>query len=236
MAKKNKEELQYLGVEEFASIVGYSSRQIRRLIHTGRIRASRAPERRKWQIQRSEVSRFRGEPRLINEQSTISEVEVKQGSTPAERISQAQIDPSIVIQRGEHYEQLADVAKSLLANDLESVLEKQTKTQLEFPPGLEEYQVDYTLQDQEGTFYTLDKEELSLRLDDNLQSTFDKYKDWFVKDCFIPHLEAELPKEIASEGLWDGVIYEKPYELIHVLRVLAARRTFKGTCPVCKDW
>lgn len=125
----------------------------------------------------------------------------------------------------EHNEQLADVAKSLLANDLESVLEKQTETQ-----------ADYTVADQEGFFYTLDKEELSNRLDDNLQSTFDKYKDWFVKYCFIPHLEAELPEEIKAGGLWDGVINEKPYELIHTLRLLAARKTFKGTCPVCKDW
>jgi hypothetical protein len=111
-----------------------------------------------------------------------------------------------------------------------------SKKQIIYPPGLEEYQVDYTVTDQEGLFYTLDKEDLSIRLDDNLQSTFDKYKDWFVKFCFVPHLEAELPGEIKAEGLWDGVIYEKPYELIHTLRILTARKTFKGTCAVCKDW
>lgn len=27
-----------------------------------------------------------------------------------------------------------------------------------------------------------------------------------------------------------------PYKLINILRRLAARKTFKGTCPVCKDW
>lgn len=164
---------------------------------------------------------YRTDKRFVRERRK----ELEAASEVLQEHVKKKIDPIVVKRRGEHFAQLASVAKSLLANDLESVLEKQTETL-----------VDYTVTSQDGLFYTLDKDDLSNQLDDNLQSTFDKYKDWFIKYCFIPHLEAELPEEIKAEGLWDGVINEKPYELIYTLRLLAERRTFKDTCPVCKDW
>ncbi len=57
----------------------------------------------------------------------------------------------------------------------------------------------------------------------------------FFRDYFVPHLKSELPEELKTE-LFYIVVEKQPYLLIETLRLLAARKTFKGTCPVCKDW
>ena len=56
----------------------------------------------------------------------------------------------------------------------------------------------------------------------------------FDVDCLISHIEAEYP-EIESDNL-STIMRDNPFELIEILGILARRKTFKGTCPVCKDW
>ncbi|MFC1907653.1 hypothetical protein ACFLW8_06170 [Chloroflexota bacterium] len=89
--KKSKEEPQYLSVAEFAKAVRYKPRQIRRLIKSGEVVATRGEERRKWQIHQSEVPRFRGEPQLIQEQAAKSEPEAKQESPPIKQARHARL-------------------------------------------------------------------------------------------------------------------------------------------------
>ena len=48
------------------------------------------------------------------------------------------------------------------------------------------------------------------------------------------HVAFEYP-ELNSKGI-NKVIEDNPFELKEVLRALALRKIFKGTCPVCKDW
>jgi hypothetical protein len=40
---------------------------------------------------------------------------------------------------------------------------------------------------------------------------------------------------LSGNGLF-AFIEARPIEVINIIRTLAARRTFKGTCPMCKDW
>jgi hypothetical protein len=44
-----------------------------------------------------------------------------------------------------------------------------------------------------------------------------------------------MPEELKTKGFWD-IVKEQPYELIEILITLTERKTFKGTCPVCRDW
>jgi hypothetical protein len=80
----------------------------------------------------------------------------------------------------------------------------------------------------------LTKEQLASHLNSNM-AAISKDRDWFFRHCFIPHLKSELSKELNTEPFFK-VVEEQPYELIEILRVLEARKMFKGTCPVCKDW
>ena len=143
---------------------------------------------------------------------------------------QERIPLSIPENQKEHNERLADVAKSLLDNDLSSVLHGWTTKRV---TG----QVKYILtrKGKVGKYCDLTEQQLSERLKKNIVSTEHKYERWFFHDCFLPHLESELPEELKTKGFFD-IVKEQPYELIEILRVLAARGIFKGTCPVCEDY
>ncbi len=236
MAKKNKKEPQYLGVKEFASEVRYSTRQIRRFIDAGSIMASRAIGRRKWQIHRSEVTKFREGPQPANEQSTISEPKVMYRNTPTEQASQAQIDPLIVKRRDGHYTKLAGIAKSLLDNDLYSVVRRGWTTTRTTTSGKqsEPHQGMYILTNELGVHYELTKEQLSEKLDKNVTLTRER-DDKFFRDSFSTHLKNELSEDLKGK-LFFIVVEEHPYELIGALSLLAERKTFKGTCHVCEEW
>ena len=47
----------------------------------------------------------------------------------------------------------------------------------------------------------------------------------------MPHFESENP-EFESKGFIE-LIEEQEYTVIETLRLLASRKTFKGTCPGC---
>lgn len=150
---------------------------------------------------------------------------------------QERIKSSVSENWREHNEQLAGVANMLLANDLDRVIEGGTFTRIASSgEPIETRQVDYTLiSGTDNAPYELTNEQLSNQLVQNIELTVHEYTEWFFYECFLPHLISELPEELKTKGFWD-IVKEQPYQLIEVLRLVAARKTFKGTCPVCKDW
>jgi hypothetical protein len=140
-----------------------------------------------------------------------------------------QVNPTIVKHREEHLADLANIAKSLLTNGLESVSCPGWTTN-------RSRQAKYLLPNQNAAsgYDELTKEQLASHLNSNM-AAISKDRDWFFRHCFIPHLKSELSKELNTEPFFK-VVEEQPYELIEILRVLEARKMFKGTCPVCKDW
>jgi hypothetical protein len=151
----------------------------------------------------------------------------------AKRVLQLQLEkevnPTIVKRREEHFIELADIVKSLLANGLESV-------SCPAWTANRSGEVKYLLPNAnaDSGYDELTKEQLTSHLNSNM-ATILKEKDWFFRYCFIPHLKSELPGELKTK-LFYQIIEEQPYELIEILRLLAARKTFKGTCPVCENW
>jgi len=127
----------------------------------------------------------------------------------------------------EHNARLAGVAEILLSNDLIRV-SKHT-----FATGEVEYQLfdedEVNLQD------SFTEDDLSALFEDNYPLAYKEYTEWFVNKCFAIHLEAEWPEEFTGKGFYI-VADEQPYFLLETLRLLAERKTFKGTCPVCEDW
>lgn len=140
--------------------------------------------------------------------------------------SQEQFDYVIVKQTAVHFADLADIAKSLLANGLGSVSCPGWSTN-------RSQQVKYVIPNANAAsqYDELTKEQLTSLLNNNI-AAITKDKDWLFRHCFIPHLKSELPGELRTK-LFFEIIEEQPYKLIETLRVLAAKKTFKGTCPAC---
>lgn len=132
--------------------------------------------------------------------------------------------------RKEHFEQLALVAKTLLDNDLSSVSKI-----LDINHNLEQGIYILTKENRIGNYDYLTQKQLSEIIMDNITLAEHKYETWFFYKCFLTHLTSEDVKDLKGKGFFD-VVKEQPYRLIEVLRIIAARKTFKGTCPVCKDW
>jgi hypothetical protein len=126
----------------------------------------------------------------------------------------------------EHNAKLAGVADRLLANDLKRVMKWVE------PPS----DIEYLLWDGSETHVLerLTEDDLSGQFEQNIGLAYQEYTEWFFKECFLPHLYAEWPEELKNKGFYI-VAEEQPYLLIETLRLLAERKTFKGTCPVCKD-
>lgn len=129
----------------------------------------------------------------------------------------------------EHHERLAEIANSLLANNLNNVSSPGWTTN-------RSRQVKYLIPNKNAAsgYDEITKEQLASHLNSNMAAIL-KDSDWFFRDCFMPHLKSELPKELTTKPFFK-IVEEQPYELIEILRVLAARKTFKGTCPTCRAW
>jgi len=134
----------------------------------------------------------------------------------------------------EHFEKLAGVATLLLANDLDRVQESSRGTNASNEPT-DHYKEKYIVFRSVDDFYRMTDDDLSYQLEQNLESVLDEYKQWFYAQCFLPHLESELPEKMQGKD-YSKLINEQPFQLIEILRILSARKTFKGTCPVCRDW
>jgi len=148
-----------------------------------------------------------------------------------------EIDPLAAKRRQEHFTKLAGISTSLLANDLHRVIEGGTYTRANASgEPTEPRQVEYTLvSGSDGAPYKLTHEQLSNQLMANIELTVHGYTNLFFCSCFLPHLMSELSVDARTTDFW-VMAREQPYQLIETLRLLAERKTFKGTCPVCKDW
>ena len=147
--------------------------------------------------------------------------------SPGESVS-PQVDSVIVKQRVEHFTDLANIA-SLLINGLDNVSSPGWTTN-------RSRQGKYLLPNENAAsgYDEITKEQLASRLNRNMAAIL-KDRDWFFRNCFIPHLKSVLPEELKTK-LFYRIIEEQPYQLIELLRRLAVGKPFKGSCPVCKDW
>ena len=128
-----------------------------------------------------------------------------------------QIDPIIVEQRKQHYNELAEIASSFLERNLDQIAYDATDED-------QEYDLD--------TGESLTRKELIARLTDNIFQACDKYERYRVMDWLASHLE---PVYLSGKDLF-AFIETRPIEFIKIIRTLATRKTFKGKCDVCKDW
>lgn len=141
-----------------------------------------------------------------------------------------QFDPTVARRREWHFDRLADIASAFLINGIDTVMPSIDTVMPRTIRGDEYGRSKYTVGEQEVEISNF---ELSLALQANIQSVLSRFSPWDIT-CLIYHLKAESP-EIESKGFTD-VVRENPYELIDRLRVLARRKLFKGTCPICQDW
>jgi len=146
-----------------------------------------------------------------------------------EQPASTQIDPAIVKHREDHFADLANIAKGLLTNGLSNVSLPGWTTN-------RSSHVKYLILNlnSDSGYDEITKEQLESQLNNNMAAIL-KDKDWFFRYCFTPHLKSELPEELKAESFFK-IIEEQPYQLIESLRILAERKTFSGTCPVCEGW
>jgi hypothetical protein len=131
-----------------------------------------------------------------------------------------EIDPVIVQRKQEHFGHMAEITDAIWPAGLD------------LAPSDEPNSAQYLL----GGFNEpkqVSLEELSQMLNKNLEEALAKYSILDV-DCLEEHLEAQWTLG-EYKGLW-ALNKDYPYELIQTLRLLTRQKTFKGTCPVCKDW
>lgn len=128
-----------------------------------------------------------------------------------------ELDSIIIKRKEQHNDELAKIADSFLEGDLARIPYDATdKTQ--------EYELD--------TGESLTRKELIARLRDNIFQACDKYERYRVMDWLATHLESDY---LSGKDLF-AFIETRPVEFINIIRTLAARKTFKGTCSVCKEW
>jgi hypothetical protein len=128
-----------------------------------------------------------------------------------------ELDPIIIKRREQHNDELAGIANSFLEGDLTTI-----------PYDATDEDQEYELDTGEG----LTRKELIARLSNNIFRACDKYERYRVMDWLATHLESEY---LSGKDLF-AFIEARPVEFINIIRTLSARKTFKGTCIVCKDW
>ena len=165
---------------------------------------------------------YRVDKRFIRERRR----ELQAASEILQEYVKKKVDPVITKRMDDHFSDLASIAKALLMNGLDSVSSPGWTTN-------RSQQVKYVIPNANAAsqYDELTKEQLTSLLNNNI-AAITKDKDWLFRHCFIPHLKSELPGELRTK-LFFEIIEEQPYKLIETLRVLAAKKTFKGTCPAC---
>jgi hypothetical protein len=131
----------------------------------------------------------------------------------------------ITARRKEHWDSLADIAKALYEN-IDFITERQSK-------GDKWDIFQYSVYGRSGVGQGVNKEKLVSII---------KYPiDMMITSpgaseigYFLSHLETEIP-EVKSKGIWKA-IEENPVEFFDTIKLLADKRTFRGTCAICKDW
>lgn len=125
----------------------------------------------------------------------------------------------------EHFTQLTDIASLLLEDDVGKVLT--IATEADTPERI------YQIVSGDSGFTELTHSQLVGTIEGNIDYyVCQRYSTWHMWDCFAAHLAAEYP----DSKDFNDFLNKQTSALINALRTMAARKTFKGTCPVCKDW
>lgn len=124
----------------------------------------------------------------------------------------------------EHFTQLVDIANLLLEEGVGKVLtiagESDTPERI------------YQVVSEDLGLTELTHNQLIGRIEGNIDYVCQHYSTWHMWDCFAAHMEAEYPE---SKDFYK-YLNTQTSTLINVLRTMAERKTFKGTCPVCEDY
>lgn len=123
----------------------------------------------------------------------------------------------------EHFTQLTDIANTILGDDVGKVLI--------IADGADTPQRIYQVVSEESGFTEMTHIQLVGTIEGNIDYVCQHYSTWHMWDCFAAHLEAEYPE---SKDFYK-YLNTHTSALIDALRTMAARKTLKGTCPVCKD-
>lgn len=198
-----------LGIKEFALRVGYSTRQLRRLIKQGKLKASKIPGGRKWIIEASEVEEFKA--RMETGVKVIS-------PNNFEKLKR------------KHFYQLSRVAKTILSEGLAGIKQigedryEYDRADDEKHPG-------------EIVPFTMNLEEVKKSLHQNIENAYDKYRNYDLFEYFLVHLTSSIP-DFPNPDKADlhKLADTSTLKLIDALKMLALRKDFKGKCNVCKDW
>ena len=126
------------------------------------------------------------------------------------------IDPIAIKRKGEHFNHLAEIAGKIWPPNMN------------IAPGDESSGYDY-LVGEYNSAQEVTTEQLCSILTRNYEQAYDQYGLYDV-ECFETHLRFEVTDFESKE------LSTYTYELVETLMLLAKRKTFKGTCPVCKDW
>jgi len=123
----------------------------------------------------------------------------------------------------EHWTQLKDMANLLLQNDVGRVLLTLRKS--DNPERI------YDVVSDDPDITELTHAQLTGRIEANIEYVCRHYSTWHMWECFAAHLEAEYP----DSKDFNRYLYTQTSFLINALIMTAARKTFKSTCPVCKN-
>jgi excisionase family DNA binding protein len=117
----------------------------------------------------------------------------------------------------EHYSRMVDIAEMLLENDVGKVMITGDGDE------------SFPILSPETGYLVITKDDLTAKIEGNIDRIVKTYSSWDMFDCFFKHLMAEFPP---GQDYYE-LLNEYPGRLVNTFRILAARKTFKGTCPVC---
>lgn len=137
-------------------------------------------------------------------------------------------DSMAVAEGAEHFARMAEITGLLLANDVGKVGVIEGE--------YEDPNAEYAIVSDVSGYYVVGRNELIGMIEANIDQVVQQYSGWDLFDCFGSHLEAELEAEAAQPYELFEFLNASPGKFINTVRTMAARRTFKGSCPVCKDW
>ena len=143
-------------------------------------------------------------------------------SSPAHiHIEQNITNPITLNSIKKHYRDLTTIAKKLLENELDLIMPMEISGESCW--GIERDKDKYEIFEAEWAtkllFY-------------NLENIREQYRPLDMIERFDEHFKNDSP---SRKGLTDLMTHQ-PFELINLLKMLAQRGTFKGTCKICKGF
>jgi hypothetical protein len=200
----------FLTIREASLKVNYTEHQIRQMCIDGKIKAHKLNDKsRKWLIPESEITKVKDMKHLkVREPKTIDDVQ----------------EPNNFRINNEHRDHLLEIINLLLENEVGNVMDSPSQGNI---PESD----DYTIISEESDFTKIPASYLVERIENNIElfcKTYSAYDFW---DCFVPHIMAETERNDFNKFYSDHTI-----EFINLLRILAQRKTLKGSCPICEDW